>query len=104
VAASIGALLAFFASGSRIIDALGIGRVHLDLTWETSSTGDTSVVLELEALVATFALGSSWSRTSLTGGVTGSTGLSFNSLDVSIIISNLSLRRSLNFVLAEVTG
>jgi len=95
---------ALFASGSVILDTLGIGGVNLDLTWKTSSTGDTGLVSELEALVATFALRSGWAGASLARGVALTAGLGSDFLDISFVILNLSGGGSSNFVHTPTAG
>jgi len=101
MAVLVGASLALFASGSVVFDTLGISRVDLNLTGNTSGTSGTGTVSELEALGATLALIRCGTTASLTRGMALGTGLSFDFLDVSIVILDLGGLGSFDFVHTE---
>jgi len=104
VAVGVRTVLALFASGTIVLDALGIGRVHLDLTRLTSSTGNALASSELEAFRATFALVLSWAGASLTRGMASSTGLGLEVSGLSIFVLDLNGGGVFNFVHTPTTG
>jgi len=104
VAVSVRTCLAGFASGSVVLDALGVVRVDLDLSRFTSGTGNTGVVTHLEAFVAAFALVSSWAGASLTRGVALPTFLGEDLFDITFVSLDLSSGSGLDFELAERTS